>query len=78
MKIGLVDDWKAAWRWFSVNLSVLGAATCGAWLLMPADTQAAIVEKFGLEPAWVPLFGFLSVIVGRLIAQQPKGDPPAE
>lgn len=79
MRVRLIPEARRAWRMLSVNLSALGAITCGAWLMTPPDAQAQILAVLGIEPGVIPLLGFLTVIVGRLI-DQPKvrgeNDPP--
>lgn len=42
MKVTLVEDWRKAWRWFSVNAMVLAAAIQGTWLQLPDDMKATL------------------------------------
>jgi len=62
----LVDNWRKAWRWFSVQAMVLAAAIQGAWLAMPPDLRAGVPEN-------LVMYGTIAVvvlgIVGRLIPQ---------
>jgi hypothetical protein len=71
MRIRLIPEARQWWRMLSVNLSVIGATVCGAWMITPAEQQAAILAVLGVQPGVVPLLGFLAVIVGRLV-DQPK------
>jgi len=42
MKLKLIEDWRNAWRWFSVNAMLLAAAIQGAWLQVPDDMKATL------------------------------------
>lgn len=42
MKIHLVEDWRNAWRWVSVNCMVLAGALQTAWLVLDADQRASL------------------------------------
>lgn len=65
-KVQLVEDWRKAWRWFSVNAMVLAAAIQGAWLQIPDDMKASI------PPALVS-YSTIALLVlgvlGRLLKQ---------
>lgn len=65
-KVQLVEDWRKAWRWFSVNAMVLAAAIQGAWLQIPDDMKASI------PPALVS-YSTITLLVlgvlGRLLKQ---------
>lgn len=64
MKLKLVEDWRQAWKWLSVQLS----AGIVLWLSLPPDTQASIVGGL-FPPERVPLVLAVLVVVGRLIQQ---------
>ena len=66
MKLQLVEDWRKAWRWFSVNAMVLAAAIQGAWLQIPEDMKASIPPQL-LQYATIVLLVF--GVAGRLIKQ---------
>lgn len=77
----LVDNWKQAWRWWSVRLAAIGAAIAGtlivapesilqAWALLPADMQASIEAYRG----YIALAAFGLAIVARLVEQPKKGE----
>lgn len=69
-KLQLVEDWRKAWRWFSVNAMVLAAAIQGAWLQIPDDMKASI------PPALVS-YSTITLLVlgvlGRLLKQDGEG-----
>lgn len=66
MKLELVEDWRKAWRWFSVNAMILAAAIQGAWLQIPDDMKSSIPPQL-VQYATIALLIF--GVVGRLIQQ---------
>lgn len=74
----LIDGWRQAWRFWSVQLAALGTFLTGiliafpevtlqAWALLPADLKGAI------PPQYVPLIGvavFAASIIARLVQQR--------
>ncbi len=70
MKLQLVEDWRKAWRWISVNCMVLAGAVQGTWLVLDADQRAS------LPPYTVSVITILVLacgVAGRLIKQdEPK------
>lgn len=60
----LVDNWKEAWRWMSVNCMVIAASIQGAWVYIPEDMRDSI-------PPWIVsaiTIGLLILgIIGRLL-----------
>lgn len=67
MAVSLVSQWQKAWKWFSVQLSLVGAALAGAWAALGDDLKAYIPHRV---VAGIAAFIFVGVIVGRLISQQ--------
>lgn len=66
----LIPNWKKAWRMASVQLSALGVAVTGAWVLTPYETQQAILALFGItEPGVIAMVGFVAVVYGRIVQQ---------
>jgi hypothetical protein len=62
----LVENWKRAWRWHSIQLAGLLAILPLVWAELPADVKAMIPD------AWTPYIVTLlavGVIVGRLRPQ---------
>lgn len=66
MKIKLIEDWRNARRWFSVNAMLLAAAIQGAWLQIPEDMKASIPPQL-VQYVTIALLVF--GVVGRLIKQ---------
>lgn len=66
MKLELVEDWRKAWRWFSVNAMVLAVAIQGAWLQIPDDMKASIPPHL-VQYCTIALLVF--GVAGRLIKQ---------
>lgn len=65
-----VDDFKQAWRWFSVQAMVLAGAVQGAWAAFGDDLKSNV-------PHWLVTgitLGLLAAGVGGRLVQQPKKD----
>ncbi len=66
----LVDEWKTAWRWFSVQSMAISVVLLGAWQALPDELRAAL-------PPWLPHWLAIALlalgIAGRLIKQKGKG-----
>ena len=65
-KIQLVDNWRTAYRWYSVRIAAAISAAAGLWLAVPDEVKAAIPEKY--KPLAV-LVGGVAVAVSRVIRQ---------
>ena len=63
----LVDDWKQAWKWYSVQGPVLGLALVAAWGALPDEVRASFTPG-QLQAAGVALL--VLTIGGRLVAQK--------
>lgn len=62
----LVDDWKSAWRWFSMHALVLAGVIPTVWAELPPDLKAAIpAGAMGSITAVIAACG----VVGRLVNQ---------
>ncbi|AJD83155.1 hypothetical protein [Paracoccus phage vB_PmaS-R3] len=74
----MVEDWKEAYRWFSVQITALLAVLPFVWASLPDDVKAYVPDEW--RPFIVSAVA-LGVIVGRLKdqpgrtgrAQGPKG-----
>lgn len=66
----LIDDWRRAWRYLSVQIAGLAVV----WGALPPDQQAALLGLFGIGPERVPLVIGLAVIVARLLNQTSRND----
>lgn len=62
----LVDDWKDAWKWISVNCMIIATAIQGAWMYIPDDMRTAIPS--GIVNI-VTLILLAAGIAGRLVKQ---------
>lgn len=65
----LVDDWKAAWRWFSVQAMTLAGALQGTWVLLPEDLRTSVPQGWvcGLTVGLLVLG-----VAGRLVKQEAR------
>jgi len=73
MKFELVEDWRNAWRWLSVNCMVLAAALQGSWLYVPDDMKASIPPHV---TSGATVFLLALGVVGRLKKQDPCEPKP--
>jgi len=68
MNIKLVEDWRQAWRWFSVQAMAVATAFLAVWAAFPEDLKAVLPA--GCTKA-IAIAVLLVGLVGRLV-QQPK------
>lgn len=66
----LIDEWRRSWRWFSMQSMGFATVLLGTWAALPDDLRAALPDW--LVPA-IAVCVLMLGIVGRLVAQQPKG-----
>ena len=66
MKPTLVEDWKKAWKWFSVQAMALAVAIQSAWLMIPEDMKASMPKDL-VSYATMALLAF--GVAGRLVKQ---------
>lgn len=71
----LVDDWRDAWKWLSMNCMVLATAIQGTWIAIPDNMRSTIPAN------WVHALTIALLIAGvggRLIKQGSNNaaDPP--
>lgn len=65
----LIDNWKEAWRWMSVNCMTGAAALQAAWLAMPDDLRASLPNHF----MSITTMGLLFMgLFGRLTTKKPR------
>ncbi len=62
----LVENWKSAWRWFSVQALAVTAAMPIVWAGLPADIKAMIPDGWGL---WIFVIVGIGGIAGRILSQ---------
>jgi hypothetical protein len=70
----LIDNWRQAWRYLSVQVSAVASAAVAAWIVLPDAQRAELIALLpfdvgGKGPALLTLLGFLGVIFARLKAQ---------
>lgn len=62
----LVEDWKRAWRWFSVHALVLAGVLPAVWAELPPDLKSSIPPgAMGAITAVIAVCG----VIGRLVDQ---------
>lgn len=63
----LVEEWRGAWRWFSLQAMVVSGVVQGAWEALPADLKQYL-------PRWLGLALSLAILLlgaaGRLVKQR--------
>ncbi len=69
--IKLVEDWRKAWKWFSVNVMVAAAAIQGAWLQIPEDMKSHIPEAL---VSGVTIGLLVLGVAGRIVKQGGEDD----
>jgi hypothetical protein len=65
----LVEDWKRAWRWFSVQAMAAAAVVQAAWAALPDDLKVHLPEWLAVA---LSLALLLAGIAGRLLRQPPR------
>lgn len=71
LTVKLVEDWRSAWKWFSVQAMGFSVVLLGAWEVLPSDLKATLPEDLVRLLA----IGLLSLgIAGRVVDQKPKGE----
>lgn len=69
----LIDEWKQAYKLFSVQAMAIATAGLAAWMVLPEDLKSSL-------PGWVDNAAAIVILVcgvlGRLIDQKPA-DPEA-
>ena len=68
--MNLIDNWRQAWRYITVQLGALMVA----WGVLPAEQQAAVLALVGLPAERITAVMGLLVIAGRIVSQTPKGE----
>ncbi len=65
----LVNDWKSAWKWVSMNCMVWATVLLTVWATIPDDLKKELPH--GVD-RWVAVLLLITGIAGRLIRQGPK------
>jgi hypothetical protein len=63
----MVDDWRVALKWFSVQAFVAVGVIQSAWLTIPEDVKLMIPEKYVIG---LTIFLALVGAIGRLVDQK--------
>lgn len=71
IKFQLVEDWRKAWKWFSVNAMVGAGAIQGAWLQVPDDLKAHVPNGL-VSGATIALL--VLGVAGRIVKQGSEDD----
>lgn len=69
----LVENWRNAWKWFSVQALAALTVLPMVWLGLPADVKAYVPPKYGLIV--VILLG-LAGVIGRVVDQNKTPPSP--
>lgn len=62
----LVENWKEAWRWFSVQALAALLVLPLVWTSLPADLKSSIPDSWD---KWIVILVAGAGLVGRLIDQ---------
>ena len=65
----LVEHWKQAWRWFSVQALTLLAALPIVWMGLPDDVKAMVPADWA---KYLMIAVAIGGLVGRMVDQQGK------
>ena len=72
----LIDEWKSAHKFFSVQIGALGSFALVGWVALPAEQQHALLQLFGLDvPAVLAITGIAVAVGSRLVKQGPAAPP---
>ena len=69
--VSLIDEWKHAWKLFSVQANAIGLAIVGAYTALPEEFKSTIPVKY---VAYITGVTFAAGLVGRLVKQASQGD----
>lgn len=73
----LVDDWRSAWKWASVQMSAVTGVTHGLLASIAGGMKLAL-PLVGVVPLrWVFVAGAalsVATFVGRLVKREPRSD----
>lgn len=78
----LVEEWRQAWRWWSVQLNILGSALFAAllgfpdvaqqlWFALPDELKAQLPHNVAF---YVPLLILAAANIARICKQGGRGD----
>jgi hypothetical protein len=67
--VKLIDDWRQAWRFLSVQINAVCAAAAVIWTGLPGDQQTSMLAWLGFKPSAMVAAAFGAATIARLIAQ---------
>lgn len=67
----LIEDWKQAWKWVSVNCMAAALAVQGAWLFIPDDMRSSLPPDLVKK---ITIALLIVGIIGRLFKQKDTCD----
>jgi len=65
----LIENWKSAWRWFSVQALVVLAALPVIWTTLPDDLKADVPQSW---VKWIMMIVAIGGLAGRFVQQTGK------
>lgn len=71
--MNLIQDWKQAWKWASMNCMVGATALQGAWMYVPDDLKADLPHNL---VHWLTILLLVLGVGGRLVKQGGKDAIP--
>ncbi len=67
----IVENWRSAWRWYSVNCPAMAVALLSTWTALPAEMQAT----FTPDELKVSAISLIVLGIGGRFIDQKKGGP---
>ena len=67
--MSFVENWRDAWKWFSVQAFALIIALPMVWMALPPDVKAMLPDGWG---KWIAIAIAAAGLVGRLVDQNKK------
>lgn len=69
----LVDDWKRAHQWASMQLVAVGLAIQGTYMALPDAMRAELPQEY---VRWSAIATFILIALGRIVKQDDAPRPP--
>lgn len=67
LKLRLIEDWKTAWKFWSVQLVTLGVIAQTVWAALPSESRALIPSA-----EWIGIGLGIAALIARLFTQEKK------
>ena len=68
----LIDEWKVAYKYISVQMPALNVAFLGTWSVLPQKFQDVLPIPWVIG---IAVFLLIAGVFGRLIKQETKDEP---